>query len=235
MKNCRRREIIIKLDKHKEKPEIDYTLYLVTDREMIGDRDLIEEVKKAVEGGVTLVQLREKGLPTRDSYHIARRLKEVLSEMDVPLLINDNVDIALAVDVDGVHLGDEDLPIDVARELLGRDKIIGRSVSDRDDAVRAEKMGADYLGLGPVYPTTTKEGADVGLDASTIDEVTGAVSIPVVGIGGIDADNIAEVAEYPFSGVAVVSAIMAKDDPRRAAKALKQGWNRAEKREEADR
>ena len=217
------------------KSAIDYTLYLVTDSGMVGDKDLIEEVKKAVEGGVTLVQLREKEICTRDFYRLALRMKEMLSGMNIPLLINDNVDIALAVDADGVHLGDEDLPVDIARDLLGLEKIIGKSVSTADDAERAEKLGADYLGLGPVYPTTTKEGADFGLDAATIKSVVDAVSIPVVGIGGIDAENIGQVAKHPFSGVAVVSAIMAQNDPKSAARQLRQGWKRAVKRKGIDR
>jgi len=216
------------------KSAIDYTLYLVTDSGMVGDKDLIEEVKKAVEGGVTLVQLREKEICTRDFYHLALRMKDMLSGMNIPLLINDNVDIALAVDADGVHLGDEDLPVDIARDLLGLEKIIGKSVSTADDAERAEKLGADYLGLGPVYPTATKEGADFGLDAATIKSVVDAVSIPVVGIGGIDAENIGQVAKHPFSGVAVVSAIMAQNDPKSAARQLRQGWKRAVKRKGID-
>lgn len=206
---------------------LDYSLYLVTDRKMIGERDLLTVVEEAIKGGVTLIQLREKQLCARDLYFLAQKMKERLISLGIPLIINDDVAIIMAVNADGVHLGAEDLPVEVARKILGPDKIIGRSVSNPEEAFIAVEKGADYLALSPLFPTTTKEGCDVGLQDEVIAEILARVDIPVVGIGGINQGNIEKVAGYSLAGVAVVSAILSKENCYLAAKELKEKWRKA--------
>ena len=198
---------------------MDFTLYLVTDRRWLGERTLWDSVEEAILGGVTLVQLREKEISSKEYLELAQRVKEVTDRHGIPLIINDRIDIALAIDADGVHLGPEDLPVPIARKLLGDGKIIGASAASVDEALLFQAQGADYLGVGAVFPTATKQGTEkVGLD--DLREIKSAVHIPVVAIGGINAENARPVMETGVDGVAVVSAIMDQTDIREAARRL---------------
>jgi len=207
--------------------EIDYSVYLVTDRRILQGRDLLDAVAEAIEGGVTLIQLREKEVSSREFYQIALKVKDLAHSRGVPLLINDRLDIALAVNADGLHIGQEDLPLKVARKLLGPDKIIGLSVSNLEDAVQGEKEGADYLGAGAVYPTTSKDVSESPIGPDGLKKIKDAVSIPVVGIGGINLFNIEEVKRTGVDGVAVISAIMGAPDIKDAARKLADAWRQS--------
>jgi len=207
--------------------EIDYSVYLVTDRRILQGRDLLDAVAEAIEGGVTLIQLREKEVSSREFYQIALKVKDLAHSKGVPLLINDRLDIALAVNADGLHIGQEDLPLKVARKLLGPDKIIGLSVSNLEDAVQGEKEGADYLGAGAVYPTTSKDVSESPIGPDGLKKIKDAVSIPVVGIGGINLFNIEEVKRTGVDGVAVISAIMGAPDIKDAARKLADAWRQS--------
>lgn len=201
------------------KHNTDFTLYLVTDRRWLGERTLWDGVEEAIRGGATLVQLREKKISSKEYFELAQRVKEVTDRHGIPLIINDRIDIAMAIDADGVHLGPEDLPIPIARKLLGDGKIIGSSAASVDEALLFQAQGADYLGVGAVFPTATKRGTEkVGLD--DLREIKSAVRIPVVAIGGIKAENAKPVMETGVDGVAVVSAIMDQTDIREAVRQL---------------
>jgi thiamine-phosphate pyrophosphorylase len=198
---------------------MDLTLYLVTDRRWLGERTFGDSVEEAILGGVTIIQLREKEISSREYLELAQTLKTVTDRHDIPLIINDRIDIALAIDADGVHLGPDDLPIPIARKLLGDDKIIGCSAASVEEALLFQVQGADYLGVGAVFPTATKRGTEkVGLE--DLRGIKSAVHIPVVAIGGIKAENAKPVMETGVDGVAVVSAIMNQTDIREAARQL---------------
>jgi len=201
----------------------DWDAYLVTQESLSAGRTTEEIVAAAVAGGVDVVQLREKDRPARERYHLGRKLRERTREAGVTFVVNDRVDVAQAVDADGVHLGDDDLPVSVARELLGPDAVVGRSVSFVDDAREAERAGADYLGVGAVYATGSKDDIDddeYGIGPERVADIVEAVDIPVVGIGGITADNAASVVEAGADGVAVITAITRADDPEAATREL---------------
>lgn len=203
--------------------KVEYSLYLVTDG---GARDIegfCKKVARAIDGGVTLLQLREKTAASREFYELALRVKEITHKGRVPLIINDRLDIALAVDADGLHVGQEDLPVAVARRLLGPDKILGATAATVADALAAQEAGADYLGSGAVYPTGTKPGKAL-LPMERLMQIKNAVRIPVVAIGGITAENISFVRRSGVDGVAVVSAIMDSSDPSAAARELRKLW-----------
>lgn len=203
------------------KPEIDYTLYLVTDRDMAGDKNFEETIAEAIRGGCTLVQLREKKCTSREFYERALRVKEITDAFHVPLIINDRIDIMLAADAAGVHLGQSDIPADAARRLIGNDKILGVSAATPEEAQKAEDDGADYLGVGAVFPTGTKSDARQ-LSVPLLREICSAVSIPAVAIGGINLKTIPQLEGSGISGAAVVSAVMAQAKPEEAARALKE-------------
>lgn len=203
------------------KPEMDYTLYLVTDRTLAGARDFDDLVGRAVRGGCTLVQLREKDASSGKLYERALRLKRVTDYFHVPLIIDDRVDIMLAVDAAGVHLGQSDLPAEAARRLIGPDKILGVSARTVEEAEAAESAGADYLGVGAVFPTATKTDAEP-VARETLAAICAAVRIPVVAIGGLNAKNIPLLEGSGISGAAVVSAVMGAEDPEEAARKLKE-------------
>ena len=203
---------------------IDYTLYLVTDRGILKGSDLYKSVEKAIKGGVTLVQLREKDVSSLDFYNIAIRLKALTHYFNVPLIINDRLDIALAADADGLHIGQEDLPLEAARRLLGTGKILGYSVSCVEEALRGEKGGADYLGAGPVYPTGSKPDALEPIGVDTFKKIVENVSIPVVGIGGIGVSNIREVKASGAAGASLISAILGSNDIEGASRTLAGLW-----------
>ena len=200
---------------------IDYSLYLVTDRGLARGRSTLEIVKAAVRGGVTCVQLREKECSTLDFIEQARTVKDFLKARGVPLVINDRVDVALAVEADGVHLGQTDMPLEIAKKILGGSMFIGISAESLEDALEAEKGGADYLGVSPIYATPTKTDTAPALGLEGLREIKKAVNIPLVGIGGLNPGNAPEVIRNGADGVAVVSAIVAADDPGQAAAELK--------------
>lgn len=198
---------------------ISYRLYLVSDEEVLGGRDFLKSMEEAILGGVTILQLRHKEGSSRAFYHRARELKKLTTHYNLPLIINDRVDIALAVDAEGVHLGQQDLPVPVARQLLGPDKIIGASTATLEEGRIAEAQGADYIGVGALFTTATKQDTRrVSLD--TLKHIKDSVSIPVVGIGGLTKENIPSALATGIDGVAVVSAILAEEDITQAAKGL---------------
>jgi thiamine-phosphate pyrophosphorylase len=203
-----------------QKRTIDYSLYLVTDRKLSLGRSLLDVIKPAVEGGVTVVQLREKEVDSREFYREALGIKEYLDSRDIPLIINDRVDIALAIDAAGVHLGQEDLPIVVARKILGPGKIIGASVFTPDEAMQAEAMGADYLGLSPIFVTSTKPELTNQLGVEGIGPIRRATRLPLVGIGSMNETNAFSVIRAGLDGIAVVSAICCKPDACAAAEKI---------------
>jgi thiamine-phosphate pyrophosphorylase len=205
------------------KPQtIDYSLYLVTDRGLSQGRSTLEIVKAAVKGGVTCVQLREKECPTLEFIEQALSIKDFLSARGVPLIINDRLDVAQAIGADGIHLGQTDMPLDMARAIVKDSMIIGISAESLEDAVEAEKGGADYLGVSPIYATPTKTDTAPPLGLEGLRQIRQAVNIPLVGIGGLNQDNAADVIRNGADGVAVVSAIVAAEDPREAARQLSQ-------------
>jgi len=202
--------------------DIDYSLYLVTDRGLARGRSTFDIVKAAVSGGVTCVQLREKDCSTLEFIEQALAIKNFLGEREVPLIINDRLDVALAVAADGVHLGQSDMPLEMARKIAGPSMLIGISAESVQDAVQAEKGGADYLGVSPIYATPTKTDTVFPLGLEGLREIKKRVKIPLVGIGGLNKFNAAEVIRNGADGVAVVSAIVAAEDPGTAAINLKQ-------------
>lgn len=202
------------------KPDIDYTLYFITDETIMTTRTVEESVENAISGGATLIQLREKSLSSGEFYRSALRVKKVTSKYNVPLIINDRADIALAVDAAGVHIGQNDLPVKAARKILGEDKIIGVSARTPESAKAAELAGADYLGVGAVNFTSTKADAKpVTLDC--VKEICRCVSIPIVIIGGVDKSTLSRFARSGVSGAAVISAIAGAADISSAAGQLK--------------
>lgn len=202
-----------------KKENADYTLYLCTDRALMHADTVEDAVRQALLGGVTMVQLREKDCPAREFYETAKKVKEVTEQFGVPLIINDRVDIALAVDADGVHVGQGDIPTAEARRLLGADKIIGVSARNVEQAEQAQADGADYLGVGAMFATGTKQDAKV-ISKEELRRIRAAVDIPIVAIGGIKTDNVNALRKTGIDGVAVVSAVIAADNIKAAAKEL---------------
>lgn len=196
------------------------TLYAVTDRTWVEDTTLMDQVKEALEGGITFLQLREKHLSKEEFIKEAREMKELSKEYKVPFVINDNIEVALAVDADGVHIGQDDMSVEEARKLLGEDKIIGVSAHNVEEAIKAQKGGADYLGVGAVCATSTKKDANV-VSKEEIKKICHTVEIPVVAIGGIKKENIKTLEETDVDGVAVVSAIFAAKDIKEDTKQLR--------------
>ena len=205
------------------KSDLNYSLYLVTDGGTKNIDALCQKVEQAIGGGVTLVQLREKTATSREFYEVALRIKAITDRQGIPLIINDRLDIALAVDAAGLHIGQEDLPVAVARKLLGPGKILGVTAATPGDAVKAQNDGADYLGSGAVYPTVTKPGKAI-LSMAVLSQIKQAVTIPVVAIGGITAENLSPVRQAGVDGVAVVSAVLDSVDPGAAARELIELW-----------
>ena len=203
------------------KEDIDYSVYLVTDSRDKTEEEFLVIIEEAIKGGTSIVQLREKTASTKDFYELALKVKEITSRYDVPLLINDRIDIALAIDSEGVHIGQDDMPADIARAIIGDEKILGVSASTVDEAVKAQKDGADYIGSGAVFPTSTKDDAD-SVSKDELKEIVNSIDIPVVAIGGITLENAQELKDTGISGFSVVSAIMGAKDPQEASKKLKE-------------
>lgn len=193
---------------------IDLSLYLVTDNSD-DEEKFLKTIEEAINGGVTVVQIREKTADTLDFYNLALKVKEITTKYNVPLIINDRVDVALAVDADGVHVGQSDMPCDITRELIGENKILGVSAATIDEAKKAEKDGADYIGTGAVFPTSTKDDAP-SITKKDLKNIVDSINIPVVAIGGINIENANELKNTGISGLSVVSAIMSADKIGRA-------------------
>ncbi|MDN5331688.1 MAG: thiamine-phosphate pyrophosphorylase [Tepidanaerobacteraceae bacterium] len=186
--------------------KIDYSLYAITERSYLGEKDLFEAVKEAIKAGITVLQLREKDISGREFYQQALRLRELTRAYGIPFIINDRVDIALAVDADGVHVGQEDIPAAVVRKILGPGKILGVSAKTAEEAIKAENDGADYLGAGAVFPSPTKPSSEaIGLEG--LKKIKSAVKIPVVAIGGITKDNAKQVLSTGVDGISCISAV----------------------------
>lgn len=198
----------------------DLLLYAVTDRHWLNGRTLYSQVEEALKGGATFIQLREKELDEEHFLEEAKEIKELCRRYQVPFVINDNVEIALAVDADGVHVGQSDMEAGDVRAKLGPDKIIGVSAQTVEQAVMAEQNGADYLGVGAVFPTGSKADA-LEVSHDTLKAICKAVKIPVIAIGGISKENILELSGSGVCGIAVISAIFAKDDIEEAARELR--------------
>ncbi|MCL1983976.1 MAG: thiamine phosphate synthase [Methanomassiliicoccaceae archaeon] len=199
----------------------DPTLYLVTDRGGMSEKEFLDTVKKACDGGITMIQLREKEMDGMEYLRLALKVREIADGYRIPLIIDDRIDIALASGAAGVHLGQTDIPVCVARGLMGCDKIIGASAKTKEQALRAEDEGADYLGVGAIFPTSTKVITRI-TEVSALNEIASAVKIPVVAIGGLNSANIDVLYRSRADGIAVVSAIMRSADPRGTAQALKE-------------
>lgn len=186
-------------------------LYLVTNRYQDSLENFLEKVETACRSGVTIIQLREKNLTTNQYYQLAKQVKEITDAYQVPLIIDDRLDICLAVDAAGLHIGDDELPVSVARKVLGPEKILGVTAKTVKRALEAEEGGADYLGTGAIFPTTTKENAPITL-ISTLKTICQTVAIPVVAIGGLTSENIDQLAATGIAGVAVVRDLMQAED-----------------------
>jgi thiamine-phosphate pyrophosphorylase len=199
----------------------DLLLYLCTDRVLSLGRPIAEAVEATIAGGVTMVQLREKEASSREFYEIALEVRALTARHHVPLVINDRLDIALAVNAEGLHIGQSDIPLGVARRLAGESMFIGVSASTVEEALQAQAGGADYLGVGAVYPTGSKADAGEAVGLEGLAEIRGAVRIPVVGIGGINADNAAAVLRAGASGIALISGILSRPDIAGAARTLR--------------
>lgn len=209
--------------------DFDLSLYLVTDRSLSGGRELEYIVGEAVRGGVTMVQLREKHCSSREFYRLAVQLKRCLAPWRVPLIINDRLDIALACDADGLHLGQSDLSCGIARKILGKNKIIGLSVENVMDVTEANREEVDYIGISPVFSTPTKVDTAPELGLEGIREIASMARCPSVAIGGINIRNAQSVIAAGADGISVVSAIMSAPDPRLAASELIQVVNQSRK------
>lgn len=200
----------------------DLSLYLVTDRGLSLSRPLEKVVEEAVRGGVTIVQLREKNTGSREFYNLALKLKNMLQKYEVPLIINDRLDIALAAGADGIHLGQSDLPAGIVRKILGPHKIIGLSVESLQDAIAANEADVDYIAVSPVFATPTKADTKKPFGISGVREVSEISKHPCITIGGINANNVRTIIKNGASGIAVVSAVMSAASPYDAAKELKE-------------
>ena len=199
--------------------QFDTSLYFITDSTGFTEDEFLQKIEAALQGGVTFLQIREKEKSTREYLSLARKVHDLTRNYNVPLIIDDRMDIAMAMDAEGVHLGQSDMPIDLARKILGPDKIIGATAKTVPQALEAYEQGADYLGVGAIYPTTTKV-KTILTSTDTLREICNTVPIPVNAIGGLNQDNIDVLSGIPIGGICVVSAIMKAEDPKKAAEEL---------------
>jgi thiamine-phosphate pyrophosphorylase len=209
---------------------VDYSLYLVTDQKLCLGRELIEVVMEAVAGGVSIVQIREKDSDTRDFFQLAMAMKKQLEKTNVPLIINDRVDVAIAVDADGVHVGQTDLPCAVAREMIGPEKILGVSINTFEQIEEVHKLNINYLSLSPVFPTPTKPDTTPAFGIEGLKKARQMTSRPLMTIGGINKTNLKDIVDAGMDGVAVVSAICSAPSPAIAARELADIIRQARKR-----
>lgn len=186
-------------------------LYLVTDRQWLNGRKLTDDLEKAILGGVTIIQLREKNLSDEEFIKVANEVKKLCQKYDIPLIINDNLNVALAIDSDGIHIGQDDIPASIVRKKIGPDKILGVSAHNLKEALLARHDGADYIGVGAIFPTETKNDATI-VTLDKLQKICDRIDIPVVAIGGINIDNISKLKNINITGVAVVSEIMKAND-----------------------
>jgi len=200
--------------------EFDTSLYFITDSTGYNESEFLERVEAALQGGVTILQIREKTRTTREYIDLAEKTHTLTKQYNIPLIIDDRVDVTLAVDAEGVHLGAEDMTVAMARKILGKDKIIGATAKTVPWAMDVAEQGADYLGVGAIYPTTTKVKTML-TSTDTLRSICRAVSVPVNAIGGLNKDNIDVLSGIPIAGICAVSAIMKADDPKAAASELK--------------
>lgn len=200
--------------------QFDPSLYFITDSSGFSEAEFLRRVQAALEGGATLLQLREKDRTTREYVVLAEKVHRLTRRYGVPLIIDDRVDVALAVEAEGVHVGQSDLPVALARKLMGEHKIVGATAKTVPQAREAFEQGADYLGVGAIFPTTTKV-KTVLTSTDTLRDICAAVPIPVNAIGGLNKDNLSVLEGIPVAGICVVSAIMKADDPQQAAAKLK--------------
>jgi len=201
--------------------DFDISLYLVTDQGLSKGRTPEYIVAEAVKGGVTMVQLREKDLSSGEFYELAKLLMSILKPLNIPLIINDRLDIALAVNADGLHIGQSDIPYSVARKILGKDKIIGLSVETIEQAREANNLDVDYIGLSPVFSTNTKLDTNTPLGLSGVQAIAGFTRHKTVAIGGINSSNAESIITSGADGIAVISAIVSQENPKKAAAVLK--------------
>ena len=199
----------------------DLLLYLCTDQGYLGERSFADIIEEAIDGGVTMLQIREKNACTREFFEIACVARNITKARRIPLVINDRLDVALAVDADGLHIGQSDLPLWAAKKIAGSKLFIGVSAGTVEDALAAEKDGADYLGIGAVFPTGSKDDAGSAIGLEGLARICAAVKIPVVAIGGIGLANAADVMKAGAAGIAVISAILAQKDIKAASETLK--------------
>ena len=197
---------------------VELSLYLVTDNSDDVEK-FLNTIEEGIKGGVTVVQIREKTADTLEFYNLALKVKEITTKYDVPLIINDRVDVALAIDADGVHVGQSDMPCSVTRRLIGEDKILGVSAATIEEAKKAEKDGADYIGTGAVFPTATKDDAPK-ITKKDLKEIVDSINIPVVAIGGITLENASQLNDTGIAGLSVVSAIMSSENPKESSEKL---------------
>ena len=203
--------------------KLDTALYFITDSTGFEKDEFLRRVRSALEGDVTIIPLREKNRTTREYIDLAKAVHAITKEFNVPLIIDDRIDVMLAADCEGVHVGAEDMPVAVARKLIGKDKILGATAKTVEAASKAFNDGADYLGVGAIYPTTTKV-KTVLTSTETLDAITKAVPIPVNAIGGLNASNLGVLKGIDIAGVCAVSAIMKAESPKKAAEDLKQAF-----------
>jgi thiamine-phosphate pyrophosphorylase len=204
---------------------VDWSVYVITDRGAAGARSILEVVRAAIRGGATVVQLREKSATTREMVELGQALHGVTAPAGVPLIVNDRLDVAQAIEAEGVHVGVDDMPVPLARRVLGPDRLVGYSPDTVEAALRGQQEGADYLGIGDVFGTPSKPDAGEPIGLEGLAAVVEAVSIPVVAIGGITAENAPAVAQAGASGVAVISAVVGAADPEAAARRLKRAFS----------
>ena len=201
--------------------ELNTKLYFITDSTNYSEEEFLFRVEEALKGGATLLQLREKEKTTREYIELAQKVHSIAKKYNVPLIIDDRVDVALAVGAEGVHVGQSDMPVCIARKLMGKDKIVGATTKTVPQAIDAYEQGADYLGVGAIYPTTTKV-KTVLTSVATLKEICESVPIPANAIGGLNKDNIDVLKGIPIAGICVVSAIMKADNPKQATAELKE-------------
>ncbi len=205
-------------------------VYVLTDGRAARGRSLVELVAAALEGGATAVQLREKSLNALDQVALGRELRRLTNEAGALFIVNDRADVACVLDADGVHLGQDDLPVAAARKILGPEAIIGGSAGNLAELAKSLAAGVDYLGVGPMYPTGSKADAGPAIGPSGLAEIRQCTDLPIVGIGAIDADNVGPVIAAGADGAAVISAVIGADDPKAAAKRLRQAVEEAIRR-----